>query len=233
MNIKDFLNSRLWKNNSSLVQLLGLCPVLAMTTNAINSIGLGLTTTLVLTVTNTIISTLKKIIPKDMRIPIYMMIVSSVVTSIEMLMHAYQFSLYQSLGIFIPLIVTNCIIVGRADLIAYKSSILLSFFDGIFIGLGSTFFMFIIGSIREILGSGTLFLGANKIISTVDSSFFIRVLDKDYTIILAIFPPGGFFVLGLIIAMKNFIDFHKKNNAILNREKCSCLKKFKNNNNYE
>ncbi|QCI22427.1 electron transport complex subunit E [Buchnera aphidicola] len=224
MKIKTFLKNRFWINNSSLVQLLGLCPVLAMTTSSVNAIGLGITTTLVLTITNTIISMLKKIIPKDIRIPIYMMLISSIVTSIEMLIHAYQFDLYRSLGIFIPLIVTNCIIVGRADLIAYKSSICLSFFDGISIGLGATCAMFIIGSIREILGHGTLFFGINKIILSVDPSFFIKILDKDSTIILAILPPGGFFILGCIIAMKNYIDLYNKKNTILNNLKC-CLKK--------
>jgi len=222
-----FLNNRLWKNNSSLVQLLGLCPVLAMTTNAINAIGLGMTTTLVLTITNTIISSFRKIIPKDLRIPIYMMIISSVVTSIEMLLHAYTFNLYQSLGIFIPLIVTNCIIVGRADLIAYKSSIVESFFDGIFIGLGSMFAMFAVGSIREILGNGTLFFGANKIISNIHSSVFFTLLDKKFTIILAVFPPGGFLILGFLIAIKNFIDLYYKKNTIKNIEQCSCSNKIK------
>lgn len=224
MKIKNFLKNRLWKNNSSLVQLLGLCPVLAMTTNSVNAIGLGITTTLVLTITNTIISVLKKLIPKDIRIPIYMMLVSSIVTSIEMLMHAYQFNLYKSLGVFIPLIVTNCIIIGRADFIAYKNSILVSFFDGILIGLGSTTAMFIIGAIREILGSGTLFFGINKIISSLDDSFFIKVLDKNSIIIAAVLPPGGFFILGCIIAIKNYIDLYNKKNIISNNLKC-CLKK--------
>ncbi|WAI18165.1 MAG: electron transport complex subunit E [Buchnera aphidicola (Acyrthosiphon caraganae)] len=227
MNIKYFLNNRLWRSNSSLVQLLGLCPVLAMTTNSVNAIGLGVTTTLVLTITNTIISIFKNLIPKNLRIPIYMMIISSIVTSIEMLLHAYQFNLYQSLGIFIPLIVTNCIIVGRADLIAYKSSIIASFFDGIFIGLGSTCAMFIVASIREILGNGTLFFGLNKIISNIDSSIFITLLDKKYTIILAIFPPGGFFVLGFIIAFKNCIDLYYKKNKINNSLKCLCTNQTK------
>ncbi|QCI17528.1 electron transport complex subunit E [Buchnera aphidicola (Acyrthosiphon lactucae)] len=227
MNIKNFLNDRLWKNNSSLVQLLGLCPVLAMTTNSINAIGLGITTTLVLTVTNTIISIFKKLIPEDLRIPIYMIIISSIVTSIEMLLHAYQFDLYQSLGIFIPLIVTNCIIVGRADFIAYKSSIIESFFDGILIGLGSTIAMFIVGSIREILGNGTLFFGLNKMISSIDSSFFITLLDKKSIIILAIFPPGGFFILGCIIAIKNFLDLYYKKNTIKNSLQCSCINKIR------
>ncbi|AYN24393.1 electron transport complex subunit E [Buchnera aphidicola] len=210
MELKIFLKERLWNKNSSLVQLLGLCPVLAMTTNSVNAIGLGITTTFVLTITNSIISLLKYFIPKDIRIPIYMIIVSSTVTCIEMLLHAYQFNLYQSLGIFIPLIVTNCIVVGRADCIAYKSSFLVSFLDGILIGLGSTFAMFIIGSIREILGSGTFLFGLNKIFNLFDSSFFFTLLNKKYTIILAILPPGGFLILGFTIAFKNYLDLNKK-----------------------
>ncbi|MBZ2279564.1 electron transport complex subunit RsxE, partial [Buchnera aphidicola] len=139
--MKNFFYDRLWVNNSSLVQLLGLCPVLAITNNVVNAIGLGITTTVVLTCTNTIISLFKKWIPKDIRIPIYMVIISSLVSSIEMLIHSYYFNLYKSLGIFIPLIVTNCIVLGRADFIAYRSSVLVSFFDGIFIRLGSTLAM--------------------------------------------------------------------------------------------
>lgn len=225
MKIKNFLNNRLWQNNSSLVQLLGLCPVLAMTTNSINALGLGITTTLVLTVTNTVISIFKKFIPNDIRIPIYMIIVSSIVTSIEMLIHAYAFNLYQSLGIFIPLIVTNCIIVGRADYIAYKSSILVSFLDGFLTGLGSTFAMFWIGCIREVLGSGTLFFGIHNLVYCIDTSFFIKVIDKSFTVFLAISPPGGFFILGFIIAIKNFIDLKIKKNAILTTAKCFCRNK--------
>lgn len=209
MKLKEFVKKRLWDNNSSLVQLLGLCPVLAMTTNTINALGLGITTTFVLTITNSIISILKYFIPKNIRIPIYMIIVSSVVTCIEMLLHAYQFNLYKSLGVFIPLIVTNCIVLGRADSISYKSSFLVSFLDGIFIGLGSTFAMFIIGSIREILGNGTFLFGSEKIINIVDNAYFFTLIDKNSTIILAILPAGGFLILGFVIAFKNYLDLIK------------------------
>lgn len=226
MGIKNFVYSRLWENNSSVVQLLGLCPVLSITTNAVNAIGLGITTTLVLIITNTIISFFKKFIYKDIRIPVYMIIISSVVTCIEMLLHAYQLHLYQSLGIFIPLIVTNCIIVGRADFIAYKNSIFYSFCDGLFIGLGATFAMFVVGSIREIIGNGTLFFGISKILS-IDHFYFISLIDKHFTFSLAILPPGGFFILGVIVAVKNFIDLNKKNNTILNQPKCFCKTKIK------
>lgn len=222
--MKKFLKNRLWKNNSSLVQLLGLCPVLAMTINSVTAIGLGLTTTIVLTITNTIISIFRKIIPKNIRIPVYMVFVSSVVTCIEMLIHAYQFHLYQSLGVFIPLIVTNCIIVGRAELIAYKNTVLFSFFDGIFVGLGSTIAMFIIGAIREILGNGTLFFGINKIFYNLDSTCFIKLLDNHVNIVLAVLPPGGFFVLGCIIALKNYVDLYYKTKNSFSCFNCSCRK---------
>lgn len=168
MKWNDFFKKRLWSNNSSLVQLLGLCPVLAMTTNVVNAIGLGIATTFILTITNSIISIFKYVIPKNIRIPIFMLIVSSTVTCIEMILHAYQFNLYKSLGVFIPLIVTNCIVIGRAESIAYKSSVLVAFFDGLLTGLGSTLAMFFIGSIREILGHGTFLFGINKIFNTLD-----------------------------------------------------------------
>lgn len=219
MKLKKFLRYRIWENNSSLVQLLGLCPVLAITTNAVNAIGLGITTTFILTITNVIISIFKFFIPKDIRIPIYMIIISSMVTCIEMLLHAYQFDLYQSLGVFIPLIVTNCIIVGRVDSIAYNSSVFFSFLDGISIGIGSTFAMFTIGSIREILGNGTFLFGINKIFKILNDSFFFTLIDKNSTIILAILPPGGFFILGFLIAFKNYLDLRKNKT---NNIKCLC-----------
>ncbi|WP_422667076.1 electron transport complex subunit E [Buchnera aphidicola] len=222
MKFKQFLYDRIWKNNSSLVQLLGLCPVLAITTNVTNSIGLGITTTIVLMMTNSIVSILKHYIPHEIRIPIYMIIIASIVTCMEILLHAYQFDLYKSLGIFIPLIVTNCIIVARADFIAYRSSILVSLFDGMFIGLGSTCAMFIIGSIRELLGHGTLFFGINKIFIGYDKNNFWTFLHQDYTIILAILPSGGFMILGFIIALKNMINIHinKNDRIIFNCKQC-------------
>ncbi|QCI16952.1 electron transport complex subunit E [Buchnera aphidicola (Aphis helianthi)] len=216
MEWKNFLKNRLWTNNSSLVQLLGLCPVLAMTTNVVNAIGLGIATTFILIFTSGIISIFKYIIPKNIRIPIFMLIISSIVTCIEMILHAYQFNLYKSLGVFIPLIVTNCIVIGRAEAIAYKSSILVSVLDGLFIGLGSTFAMFFIGSIREILGHGTFLFGINKIFNVLGNNYFFNILNKNTTIILAISPPGGFLILGFLIAFKNYLD----KNKIKNKKKC-------------
>ncbi|QIQ41169.1 MAG: electron transport complex subunit E [Buchnera aphidicola (Aphis urticata)] len=208
MRWNNFFKTRLWSNNSSFVQLLGLCPVLAMTTNAVNAIGLGIATTFILTITNSIVSIFKYIIPKNIRIPIFMLIISSTVTCVEMILHAYQFNLYKSLGVFIPLIVTNCIVIGRAESVAYKNSILISFFDGLLTGVGSTLAMFIIGSIREILGHGTLLFESNKVFNFLGTNDFVTILNKNIIIILAVSPPGGFLVLGFCIAFKNYLDRH-------------------------
>ncbi|WP_343154354.1 electron transport complex subunit E [Buchnera aphidicola] len=218
MKWSTFLRKRLWNNNSSLVQLLGLCPVLAMTTNVVNAVGLGIATTFILTITNSIIAIFKYIIPQNIRIPIFMLIISSTVTCVEMILHAYQFNLYRSLGVFIPLIVTNCIVMGRAESIAYQNSILVSFFDGLFTGLGSTLAMFFIASIREIFGNGTFLFGINKVFNILELNDFFTVLNKNMIIILAALPPGGFLVLGFLIAFKNYLDKNKT------KTKKKCLK---------
>ena len=164
--IKDVIVQGLWKNNSALVQLLGLCPLLAVTSTATNALGLGLATTLVLTLTNLTISTLRHWTPAEIRIPIYVMIIASVVSAVQMLINAYAFGLYQSLGIFIPLIVTNCIVVGRAEAFAAKKGPALSALDGFSIGMGATCAMFVLGSLREIIGNGTLFDGADALLGS-------------------------------------------------------------------
>lgn len=195
INTKIMING-LWKQNSTLVQCLGLCPVLAVTSTAINALSLGITTTIVLICTNISISCMREYIPINIRIPIYMMIVSSVVSAIEMLLHAYAFKIYNELGIFIPLIVTNCIVVGRAEMVAIKKSFIISLFDGLFIGLGSTIAMFILGSIREIIGKGTIFND-------------IHIINDRFVVLLMIFPSGAFMVLAIMIAVKSWINIKK------------------------
>lgn len=154
---KELIVQGLWKNNSALVQLLGMCPLLAVTSTVTNALGLGLATTLVLTLTNASISAVRRWVPSEVRIPIYVMIIAAVVSIVQMLINAYAFGLYQSLGIFIPLIVTNCIVVGRAEAVAAKKPVGLSALDGMAIGLGATGVMVTLGSMRELLGNGTLF----------------------------------------------------------------------------
>ncbi|WP_145578677.1 electron transport complex subunit E [Yersinia alsatica] len=203
---KDLLAQGLWKNNSALVQLLGLCPLLAVSSTATNALGLGLATTLVLVCTNTTVSALRRWVPNEIRIPIYVMIIASVVSTVQMLINAYAFGLYQSLGIFIPLIVTNCIVIGRAEAYAAKNPVGLSALDGLAMGLGATGALFVLGSLREILGNGTLFDGADMLLGSWAKVLRIDVLHLDSPFLLAMLPPGAFIGLGLLLAGKYVID---------------------------
>lgn len=186
--VKEVIVQGLWKNNSALVQLLGMCPLLAVTSTATNALGLGLATTLVLTLTNLSISALRRWTPSEIRIPIYVMIIASVVSIVQMLINAYAFGLYQSLGIFIPLIVTNCIVVGRAEAFAVKNSPAMSALDGFSIGMGATCAMFVLGSLREILGNGTLFDGADALLGGWAKALRVEVFHTDTPFLLAMLP---------------------------------------------
>lgn len=203
---RDLLAQGLWKNNSALVQLLGLCPLLAVSSTATNALGLGLATTLVLVCTNTTVSALRRWVPNEIRIPIYVMIIASVVSTVQMLINAYAFGLYQSLGIFIPLIVTNCIVIGRAEAYAARNPVGLSALDGLAMGLGATCALFVLGSLREILGNGTLFDGADMLLGDWAKVLRIEVLHLDSPFLLAMLPPGAFIGLGLLLAGKYVID---------------------------
>lgn len=206
---KNLFTQGVWTNNSTLVQLLGLCPLLAVSNNITNALGLGLATLLVLTITNTIISLFRKVIPHDIRIPIYVMIIATAVTTIQLLMNAFAFPVYQSLGIFVPLIVTNCIVIGRAEAFASKNSVAHSAFDGFAMGLGITLSLVVLGAIREIIGNGTLFDDLDLLLGSWAKALRMDLLHLDSGLLLAILPPGAFIGLGLILAVKNIID-HKK-----------------------
>lgn len=207
---KELIVQGLWKNNSALVQLLGLCPLLAVTSTATNALGLGLATTLVLTLTNASISAVRRWVPNEVRIPIYVMIIAAVVSIVQMLINAYAFGLYQSLGIFIPLIVTNCIVVGRAEAFAARNGPILSALDGFAIGLGATCTMFVLGSLREILGNGTLFDGADSLLGQWAKALRVEVFHTDTPFLLAMLPPGAFIGLGMLLAIKYLIDEKRK-----------------------
>ncbi|KAB8313540.1 electron transport complex subunit E [Erwinia endophytica] len=210
---KTLLIGGLWKNNSALVQLLGLCPLLAVTSTATNALGLGLATTMVLTCTNSAISASRRWVPADIRIPIYVMIIAAVVSCVQMLINAYAYGLYQSLGIFIPLIVTNCIVVGRAEAVASRSSVPLAALDGMAIGLGATSVMVVLGSIREIIGNGTIFNGADQLLGPWAKALRIQVVHFDSPMLLAMLPPGAFIGLGMLLAAKYLIDNKMKQRA--------------------
>lgn len=195
-----------WKNNGALVQLLGLCPLLAVSNSVTNALGLGLATMFVLICTNITISLFRKITPHDIRIPIYVMVIATVVTAVQLLMNAFAFPIYQSLGIFIPLIVTNCIVIGRAEAYASKNKVVLSAFDGFSTGLGMAFSLVILGALRELLGKGTLFDGLDLLLGDWAKALKIDVLHLDFGLLFAVLPPGAFIGLGLVLAVKNIID---------------------------
>lgn len=199
----------IWKNNSTLVQLLGLCPLLAVSNTVANALGLGLATMLVLICTNSVVSLCRHLIPKAIRIPIYVMIIASTVTIVQLIMNAYTYSLYQSLGIFIPLIVTNCIVIGRAEAYASKNPVLHSMFDGFSMGLGMTLSLIVLGALRESIGNGTLFSGMENLFGAAAASLKITLFQTDSHFLLAILPPGAFLGLGVLLALKNIIERKK------------------------
>ncbi|EXI62562.1 electron transporter RsxE [Mannheimia granulomatis] len=203
---KNLFTEGVWKNNGALVQLLGLCPLLAVSNSITNALGLGLATLFVLICTNTTISLFRKITPHDIRIPIYVMVIATVVTAVQLLMNAFAFPVYQSLGIFIPLIVTNCIVIGRAEACASKNEVKLSAFDGFAMGLGMTLSLVVLGALRELIGNGTLFDGLDLLLGDWAKALRIDVLHIDSGLLLAILPPGAFIGLGVILAVKNIID---------------------------
>jgi len=210
---KELAIQGLWKNNPGLVQLLGLCPLLAVTSTFTNALGLGLATLLVLICSNATVSIIRHWVPKEIRIPIFVLIIAAFVTCVQLLMNAYTFELYQSLGIFLPLIVTNCAIIGRAEAYASKNPIKQASFDGLMMGIGFMLVLISLGSIREILGQGTLFDGANLLLGDWASVLRIEVYQLDSQFLLAILPPGAFIVMGFLIAFKNAVDNYLQRKA--------------------
>ncbi|MGQ0286748.1 electron transport complex subunit E [Pasteurellaceae bacterium 22721_9_1] len=205
----DLLSQGLWRNNPAIVQLLGLCPLLAVSNSVTNALGLGIATLVVLVCTNTIVSLFRKQIPYEIRIPIYVMVIATMVTTVQLLMNAYTYNLYQSLGIFIPLIVTNCIVIGRAEAFASKNTVIHSAFDGFAMGLGMTLSLVLLGALREILGNGTLFDGIHLLLGDWAKVLRIELFHQENHLLLAILPPGAFIGLGIILACKNKLDQKK------------------------
>jgi electron transport complex protein RnfE len=204
--LRDIINQGLWKNNPALVQLLGLCPLLAVSATVTNALGLGLATLFVLLGSNVTVAIVREWVPKEIRIPVFVMIIAAFVTMIELLMNAFSHELYLSLGIFIPLIVTNCAIIGRAEAFASKNSVPLAAFDGLMMGLGFLMVLVLLGAMRELLGQGTLFDGAHLLLGEWAKVLRIEVMTTDTQFLLAILSPGAFLGMGLLIALKNIID---------------------------
>lgn len=196
----------LWKNNAALVQVLGLCPLLAVTNTFVNGLGLGIATTLVLIGSNVSVSMIRNHIPREIRIPIFVMLIASFVTIVQLLMNAYTYELYLVLGIFIPLIVTNCVIIGRAEAFASRNSVGPAFLDGLMQGIGFLLVLIVLGGMREILGQGTLFEGAELLLGEWATSLKLIIFQTERSFLVAVLPPGAFIGLGLLIALKNYLD---------------------------
>jgi electron transport complex protein RnfE len=196
----------LWSNNVALVQVLGLCPLLAVTATAINGLGLGLATLLVLLCSNVTVSLIRNLVRPEIRIPVFVLVIASFVTAVELAMNAFFHDLYKVLGIFIPLIVTNCAILGRAEAFASRNSVSRSLLDALTMGLGFTVILVLLGTLRELIGRGTLFSQAHMMFGEAARWLSVTVIDDYQGFLLAILPPGAFIGLGLLAALKNVID---------------------------
>ena len=196
----------LWNNNQALVALLGLCPLLAVSNTLINGLGLGLATTLVLVMSNVSVSIIRDWVRPEIRLPVFVLIIASFVTTVELVMNAYFHGLYKVLGIFIPLIVTNCAIIGRAEAFASRNPVPRALVDGLAIGVGFTLALVVLGGSRELVGQGTLFDGAHLMFGEIARDWRWTISENYPGVLLAILPPGAFMGLGLMIALKNIID---------------------------
>lgn len=202
----EIIRDGLWKNNPALVQVLGLCPLLAVTSTVVNAMGLGLATLLVLMGSNLAVSSIRNFVSDSVRLPAFVMIIASFVTCAELLMQAYTYELYQILGIFIPLIVTNCAILGRADAFASKNPPLPALLDGLMMGLGFFVVLIILGGMRELIGQGTLFADMHLLLGPNAANWTIEPFANYPDVLFMVLPPGAFVGLGLLIALKNGID---------------------------
>jgi electron transport complex protein RnfE len=216
LSYKDLSVNGLWKNNPALVQLLGLCPLLAVSGSVVNAIGLGLATTAVLVLSNASVSLVRNVVSDTVRLPTFVMIIASAVTCIELLMQAFAYELFQILGIFLPLITTNCVVLGRADGFAARNPLGASMYDGLFMGLGFASVLVLLGGLRELTGTGALFANMDLLFGPGAANWEIVLFGNYQPFLLAILPPGAFIFTGLLIAVKNLIDDRiKKREAAL------------------
>lgn len=202
---REILRNGLWGNNAALVQLLGLCPLLAVTTTAVAGLGLGLATLLVITASNVAVSLIRNIVPRDVRIPVFILVIAAFVTVVELVMAAWLHELYRTLGLFLPLIVTNCAILGRAEAFASRQPVGPAAVDGVATGAGFAAVLILLGALRELLGHGTLLDGADQLFGPVAAGWKLELTAGD-PFLLAILPPGAFIGLALLLAIKNRID---------------------------
>lgn len=204
--IREIVHSGLWKNNPATVQILGLCPLLAVTNSIVNALGLGLATILVLVISNVTVSLIRNYVSNEIRIPVFVIVIAAAVTITELIIQAFFYDLYLTIGLFVALITTNCVIIARAEAFASKNSVSHALFDGLFMGLGFTTVLLLLGIMRELIGAGTLFANINLLLGESSRWLTTTVIPNYDGYLLAILPPGAFIGLGLIIAMKNIID---------------------------
>jgi Na+-translocating ferredoxin:NAD+ oxidoreductase subunit E len=213
MNYRKLIRDGLWTNNPGLVQLLGLCPLLAVSNNLVNALSLGLATLFVLTMSNLTVSAIRGVVRPEIRIPVYVMVIASLVTIVELVMNAYVQTLYDILGIFLPIITTNCVIIGRAEAFAAKNRVLPATVDGFMMGLGFLLVLVALGGLREVLADGTLGNGMHLLLGPALEGVYLTVIPDMQGLLLAALPPGAFIGLGLLIAVKNVIDARSKRRA--------------------
>ena len=204
--IREQIKDGLWKQNAGLVQLLGLCPTLAVTVNITNGVALGVATIFVMMLSNISISPIRNYVPESARVPIFILVIAGLVTIVDLSINALSKPLYDALGIFIPLIVTNCIVLARVEAFASKNSTLPSLYDGFFMGLGLTFVLIILGAVREIIGNGTLFQNVHFLIGDKYEFLTIQLFDSSDGFLLAALPPGAFIALSALILFLNLIN---------------------------
>lgn len=204
--IRDIVVNGLWKQNPGIVQILGMCPTLAVSTSLVNGLSLGLATAVVMALSNAASSLVARLVPAAVRIPVYILIIATLVTMVDLLMHAYLLQLYLVLGIYIPLIVVNCIVLARVEAYASKHGVFHSLMDGLMMGIGLALVLAFLGGIREIFGKGTLFSGIDLAFGPAASTYVIHALPNYQGLLLSILPPGAFFGLGLLIAIRNRIE---------------------------
>lgn len=196
----------LWTENPGLVKLLGLCPLLAVSNTAINGLSLGLATLLTLLVSNTLVSVFRSIIAPAIRIPLYVLLIATTVSIIELLMQAWLPNLFITLGIFLPLIVTNCLILGRAEAFAAREPIRFAIADALAMGVGFIAVLVVLGAARELIGQGSILADSHFLFGEAARSWTLQVFDAEHGLLLALLPPGAFIGLGLLLALKNLID---------------------------
>ncbi|KAF7600424.1 MAG: electron transport complex subunit RsxE [Candidatus Dactylopiibacterium carminicum] len=221
--IRKLFRDGLWDQNVVTTQLLALCPTMAVTTSGTNGLGMGLATTAVLTVTNILLSAIRHLVPDQVRIPIFIVVIATVVTLVDMSLNAWLHELHKVLGLFIALIVVNCAILGRAEAFASKNGVVASAFDGLAMGLGFTLSLTVMGLMRELIGSGTLFAQASLLLGPAFSFLEITVIPQYGGVLMMILPPGGFLVLGFLLVAKRKLDARlARRNAPSQTENACC-----------